>query len=165
VDFERTMTGNLHQRQIEFLQGTRTLYGPVDSWEGALDQLQEQELPSAAIILTCQRLAVVQHGRSNDQVDLEATGNAFVRGKTFSATGGRISYARAKDQLILEGDGRNKATIAYHQSLDVPPTRTTADKMFFWPGKRECQVIGMQATEIYDVGQLRGVKLPGARRR
>jgi hypothetical protein len=162
VDFQRTMAGNLHRRQLEFLQGTRTLYGPIEDWNGALDELPENQLPADAVVLTCERLAVAQphSGDVAEQIELEATGNAFVRGNAFSATAGRISYARAKDQLILEGDGRNKATLAYQKQASLPPSTVTADKVLYRLSTRELQLTGWDSGEINGVSQLRGQRIP-----
>ena len=158
VDFANTLTGNLQHRQLEFLQGTKTLYGPVNSWNDSLDQFAQRELPPKVVVLTCDRLAVAQMApeADDDQIELEATGNAHVEGNAFSATGGRISYAKAKDQLILEGDGRNAATLAFQKQLGDPPWDISADKIMFRPGTRHFEVIKLRSSNIFDVGQLRG---------
>ncbi|MGE3779861.1 MAG: hypothetical protein AB7F89_21920, partial [Pirellulaceae bacterium] len=160
VDFEKQLAGNLHRRQIEFLQGTRTLYGPVAGWDVALDQLPESELPPEAVLLTCERLSVAQpdQGGGDTDIELEATGNAYVRGQAFEAVAGRISYVKAKDQLILEGDGRNFATLTYHPRPGMQPSRTSATKMLFWLSTRQCQIIGLQPSEINNIGQQRGIR-------
>ena len=44
-------------------------------------------------------------------VELEALGNAVVENITFTARGNRITYAEAKDLLILEGNGRSDAEL------------------------------------------------------
>jgi hypothetical protein len=167
IDFQRTLSGNIHQKRLEFLQGTRTLYGPVDAWNVALDQVAETELPPEAVILTCERLAVAQAGTGNDsqQIELEATGNAHVQGSAFSAMAGRISYARAKDQLILEGDGRSKATLAYQQQAGQPHSTVTADKVLYSLSTRQFQLTGWDAGDLHGVGPLRGARAPLGDRR
>jgi hypothetical protein len=155
VDFERNLAGNLHQRRVEFLQGTKTLYGPVESWDAGLDQLPESQWPDQTVVLTCQRLSVAQPGsnRSGEQIELEATGNAYVEGNSFSATGNRISYSRIKDQLILEGDGRNRATLAYRKINGAPPSHINAGSIMFWPGSRQYKVLDLGPSEV-NVSQL-----------
>jgi hypothetical protein len=123
-------------------------------------------MPAEAIHLTCDRMAVAQlANRGTDDVELEAVGNAIVQGEGFTATGGRISYARSKDQLILEGDGRNDARIEFPEKRADRPSYMAAGKILYRPKTRELQVIDLRQTEIYDVGQSPGRAAPAIRSR
>ena len=158
VDFQREIVGNLQQQRIEFLNGTKTLYGPVETWDDALDQ-EQIALPPGTIHLTCDRLAVTQFGEGGDAAQLEAVGNAHIQGDAFNATGGRVSYVRLKDQLILEGDGRNDAQVEYQTQPGASPSHFTAGKMMYWPKSGLVKVMDVKQSEI-DVGQLRGRGAP-----
>ncbi len=160
VDFEREVMGNLHQQTLEFRNGTKTLYGPVRTWDDALDQDQTQT-PPGAVRLTCDRLAVTQGGDGGaDTVELEAVGNAHILGDAFAATGGRVSYVRLKDQLILEGDGRNDARIEFQPQPGARPSYVAAGKILYWPKTGLYQIDKWRQTELYDLGQLRGRGAP-----
>lgn len=159
VDFAHTLAGNLHHRQLEFLQGTKTLYGPVDSWEDSLDKYADRDLPANAVVMTCDRLAVAQMDPENstDQIEIEATGNARVEGSAFSATGGRISYAHAKDQIVLEGYGRTAATLAFQKQPGSPPSNVSAMKIMYWPSTKQFELDNLEKSNFFDVGQFRGI--------
>lgn len=158
VDFQREIVGNLKQQRIEFLNGTKTLYGPVETWDDALDQ-EQIALPPGTFHLTCDRLAVSQFGEGGDSVELEAVGNAHIQGDTVDATGGRVSYVRLKDQLILEGDGRNDAQVEYRTQPGAPLNHFAAGKIMYWPKSGLVKVMEVKQSE-FDVGQLRGRGAP-----
>jgi hypothetical protein len=160
VDFERELSGNLHQQRMEFLNGTKTLYGPARTWDDSLDQDQSQ-FPAGTIHLTCDRLAVARSGDGGaDAVELEAVGNAHIQGDNFVATGGRVSYVRVKDQFILEGDGRNDARIEFRPQPGAQPSQLAAGKILYWPKTRQCKFEDLRPTDLYDLGQLRGRGAP-----
>ena len=124
VDFQQELAGNLTGRKMEFLGNVRTVYGPVAGWDQAIDVTNPSRFGPRVVVVTSQRLAIADMGQTRDRfdaVELEATGNAFVRGQTFNASGQRISYVKSKDQLVLEGDGRNYATLAYQRTPNATP--------------------------------------------
>ena len=156
VHFERQMVGHLPRREMEFLDRIRAVYGPVSSWEGTLEESQPPAMGEESILLTCQRLAVADMGSSAAELkalELEATGNAVVTGRSFTATGQRISYARAKDLLVLEGDGRNDAVLS-----GVTAAELKAGRILFWPGTRQFQLNAWRSLDLRDLGQLRALR-------
>lgn len=165
VDFQREVAGNLHQKRLEFRHGTKTLYGPVPDWQTSLDQ-DEAVLPSQAVQLVCDQLAVMQNGGQGvEGVELEAVGNVHIRGQSFTATGERASYVRLKDQFVLEGDGRNDAQIEFQSPGQNRPGQFAAGKILVWPKTGQFQVVDLGGAEISDVGQLRGRGAPTIRPR
>lgn len=165
IDFEREVVGNLHQQRLEFLNGTKTLYGPVPTWDDALDQEGTPPSPDT-IRITCERLSVFQGGTSAaESIELEAVGNVFIQGELFRASGNRVSYARIKDQLILEGDGRNDARIEYFTKAGEKPTLVAADKLLYRPKTGHFELKGLRQSEISDLGQFRGRSSPQVRPR
>ena len=64
-------------------------------------------------------------------VELEATGNVIVEGKSFTAQAARIGYTSDKDQLVLEGDGRNDAEFWHQATPGSQHSHTAAGKIRF----------------------------------
>ena len=111
------------------------------------------------MVLTSDRLAVSdmssQAGALKD-VELEATGNAFVLGGNFSADAQRISYVRGKDQVIAEGDGRNEATIRYQPAQsNAAPAELKAGKILFCPSTKQFELNGVRSLDLRNINQLR----------
>ena len=95
------------------------------------------------MLVTCQRLSVLQMtqpGSKERSVELEATGNAFVEGRTFTARGSRIAYDQAKDQLILEGSGRALAELARQQVVGGPVSTMSAGRILYWRKTNSAQM-------------------------
>jgi hypothetical protein len=113
IDFDEQLTGNITNREVQFHGRVRTIYGPVTDWDQTLDPNPVDGLGQNQLALSSDHLALAQMGpaTAGDEaaVELIATGNASVEGSNFTARGNRISYARAKELLILQGDGRNDA--------------------------------------------------------
>ena len=57
-------------------------------------------------------------------------------GKTFTARAEQIKYVEAKDQLILEGQGRGNAELFYKPLDGAAETRAAARKILYWPKDR-----------------------------
>ncbi|MEO8496679.1 MAG: hypothetical protein ABI614_16545, partial [Planctomycetota bacterium] len=151
IDFQQELVGSLSGRQMEFLGNVRTVYGPVAAWEDAIDVSDPARFGPHDVTVTSQRLALADMGQTQnrfDAVELEATGNAFVRGQTFSASGQRISYAKSKDQLVLEGDGRNYATLAYQRTPNAVPAPLKARKILFWPETKQFEISDLHSIDL-----------------
>jgi len=136
VDFENELAGNIDQREIQFLNGTRTILGPIYNWEQSLDPQRPDLLGPKSVILTSRRLAVADMrdvvGDEN-AIEVEATGNAQIRGNQFAATGNRVSYVRAKDQLVMEGDARTKSTLEFQRQAGAAWQKLSAARILFYP--------------------------------
>jgi len=115
VQFEDELVGNMEHREMEFRGLVNTIYGPVAAWDQTLDPDPPDGPAKDVFLLTSDRLAMAQIGPRVDDgktpIELMAYGDATIEGKGFTARGWRISYARAKDMLILEGDGRSDAKL------------------------------------------------------
>ena len=156
VDFQQELVGSLTGRKIEFLGNTRTVYGPVADWDQAIDVTDPSRFGPRDVVVTSQRLAIADMGQSRDRfedVELEATGNAFVRGQTFNASGQRISYAKSKDQLILEGDGRNYAQLSYQRTPNATPAPLKARKILFWPETKQFEISDLHSIDLQNLSQ------------
>lgn len=159
IQFLRGLEGNLHYGEIAFLERVKAVYGPVAAWDQTLDETQPPGPTDSFVISDSDRLAVAdmssRAGTFKD-MELEATGNAVVRGSNFSATAQRICYVRSKDQVIAEGDGRNEAILKYQpaQSHTVP-VELKAGKILFCPSTRQFELNGVRALELRNIQQLR----------
>jgi hypothetical protein len=158
VDYSRQMRGRLHQGEVEFVDQVKTIYGPVEDW-GQTVVLSPSGMPGPeAITLTCQRLQVADMSPrpgSFAALELEATGNAFVQGQAFSASGQRISYVRVKDQLVLEGDGRNDALLSYAPQPGAAPAELRSRKILFWPGTMQFELSDVHSLDVRDLSGFR----------
>lgn len=158
VDFQGQMRGNLYQRELEFLENVRSVYGPIAVWDDSLTTDRPLDLRDHDILVTSRRLAIVDMGSAvgrESAIELEATGNAVVRSRLFTASGERLSYARAKDQLILEGDGRSESTLEFRRHPTAAAQQLRAGKILFYPQSQQFALQDFQALNLTDLGQLR----------
>ncbi len=140
VDFENQMVGNIDTREVQFLNGTRTIFGPIGTWEQTLDSQRPDLLAANSVILTSRRLAVADMrttSGSENAIEVEATGNAQIQGRQFAAAADRVFYVRAKDQLVLEGAGRPKATLKFQHQEGGPWQPLSARRILFYPKTRQ----------------------------
>jgi lipopolysaccharide export system protein LptA len=159
VHFLREIAGCLPRGEVEFHEGVKAVYGPVADWEA---MIPEDRLPGPGdefVVLTSDRLSVAdmsdQPGRFQN-VELAATGNALVRGNGFSASAERISYARGKDQVIAEGDGRRDAVLTFQPAqASAKPVELKAGKILYSPSTRQWGLDDFQRLDIDDLNQLR----------
>lgn len=143
VDFDDEIVGNIESRDIEFRGRVRSIYGPVAAWDETLD-LEPRDGPGTGqILLTSERLSLVEMGTRPDNADraveLVANENVTIEGKQFAASGWRLKYTKAKELLILEGDGRNNASLWRNGS--ATPT-AVGQRVLFWTDTNECQLDG-----------------------
>ncbi len=136
IDFQRTLTGNLHRREMAFEDRVRTVYGPVDSFSATLPFDRPDALGPRGGVLTCDRLAVtemaVPHTRRR-ALEMLATGNARVEAATYDAWASRISYAESKGLVILEGDGRSDAELFCQERIGAERQHFAARRIYYWP--------------------------------
>ena len=83
--------------------------------------------------MTSDALTVTEMALSRTQkwMELEATGNVIVDGRGFTARAARIGYTSDKDQLVLEGDGRNDAEFWHQAAPGSQHSYTAAGKITF----------------------------------
>ena len=133
VDFDDEIVGNIESRDVEFRGRVRTVYGPVETWDQTLEPEPHGGPQKGQLLMTSERLSLVEMGTHADTteraVELVANENVTIEGKNFAATGWQMKYAKAKELLILEGDGRNYAELWKDGSRT--PT-AAAQRIFFW---------------------------------
>ena len=154
VDYEDEAIGNVLSREIEFQGRVRSLYGPVDAWDQTLDPNPVEGLKRWQYLLTSDRLAVADAAaRMSSQeagIELTALGNATIEGEAFSARAWRLAYARAKELVILEGDGRVDAEL-WRKGSTTPDA--AAQQIRFWTNTQSVQVDGGR---FLNLGQVAG---------
>lgn len=152
VDFEDQIVGNLHDRAIEFHGRVRTLYGPVADWRDRLEPDPRDGLAAGVYLLTSDRLVLAETPVSGNEpaaFEVIADGNTTVEGNRFTARAWRVSYARAKELLILQGDGRNDAELWLKGS--VTPD-AAAQQIRFWTHNNSIQVDGARFFQLSQTG-------------
>ena len=94
--------------------------------------------------LTRDTLAVSQApAAANDgdhPIELVAQGSATAEGRQFTARAQRMTYAQAKDLIVLEGTGRIDAQLWRQVQVASPTSHASARRILFWPTRNEVQV-------------------------
>jgi hypothetical protein len=88
--------------------------------------------------------------------EMEAVGNTLVEGQTFTARAHKLTYAEAKDLLVLEGNGSADAQLFWQQHPGGATSQVTLRRIMYWPSTNE---VDMNARFI-DSGNIGGGK-PG----
>jgi hypothetical protein len=161
VDFEGQVTGNANSRDVEFDGRTNTIYGPIEAWDQVLDPDPPEGLGKEQFLLTSDRLTVADMGSTTGDelsaVELVADGNATIEGREFSARGSRISYAKAKELVVLDGDGRNDAEL-WMKGSKTPDA--AAQQIRYWAGNNSIQVDGGRFLNLTHAGASSGLLRP-----
>jgi hypothetical protein len=137
VRFARELSGNMNNRQISLSDQVRAVHGPVKDWHDTLDPDDPKVLAEHVTTLACDRLTVTQMlldaRRNQTSLELEAVGSTIVEGSTFAARAHRISFADAKDLLVMEGNGRDEARLYRQARVGGLRTEASARRLLYWP--------------------------------
>jgi hypothetical protein len=158
VRFQQSLSGNMQRRQMRFSDQVHAVYGPVATWEGELDPNKPQGLGANGILLTCDQLDVIEMpdpGIDQRHVEMEASGNTFVEGQTFTARANRMTYHQTKDMLVLEGSGRASAELSHQKRVGGPVSNLAAGKILYW---RQSNRVEVDDAKFLDLGQMRSEK-------
>lgn len=154
VRFQGSISGNVHNRTLTFHDQVRTTYGPIKSWQASLPDDDPDALGPNGFLLGCDQLTVSQMSVPNadrQAVELEALGNTLVEGSTFTARAIRMTYAEAKDMLILEGDGRTDAEIFSQEQVNGPTSKAAARKIIYRPTTKRLKVDGVRSLDLNQI--------------
>jgi lipopolysaccharide export system protein LptA len=159
VEFQLQVVGNLFQHQVEFQRNVRTIYGPVDGWQGTLniDQRPEQ-LNEQTVLMECQRLELREMPgsfRDTTSMEMEATGDTVVEGKGFTARASRIGYQDEKQLLTLEGDGRQDAELTRQTTVGGQQSHLKARKIMYWKFDNRVEVDDARMLDLNQLNALR----------
>lgn len=156
VRFLRSITGNLHRRQMSFNDEVRTVYGPVPSWDATINVEESAQLGESVVLMTCDRLNLAEVpgiDRESRFVELEAVGNSVVEALLYTARAHRITYAQAKDALTLEGNSRNDAQLFLRQNVGGRWQETEAKLIRYRPSTGEVDIDAPSRLDILQVPQ------------
>jgi hypothetical protein len=150
VTFERDLKGNINRREITFADQCRATFGPVDDWQGKIDPDDFASFAPGSVVMKCDQLTVRETpaARTTDRgaMEMEAVGGTVVEGQmepqqgAFTAHSHRLTYAEAKDLLVLEGDGRSDAELYRQLKPGTPATKLTARKIMYWQQSNRAEV-------------------------
>lgn len=161
VKFERLLQGRFPQpgqrragpAQITFSDRVVTAYGPVSKWDEMVqpDGLLENQFTLSSDTLTVRQMDTPAGGEPN--IELEANGATRIEGQEFFATGQRVTYTKAKDLLVLQGDGYSAAEL-YHQRAGVTGAPTAAAREIkFWISSN---TVLSDGTRVLNLNQMPG---------
>jgi lipopolysaccharide export system protein LptA len=153
VRFQGSITGNVlpGRREMTFRDHVQAAYAPVDSWAATLDVNDPDSLGPEGAVLHCDRLSVIEMATPDGKrrtMELAAEGNTVVDNSTFTARAARMTYAEAKDLLILEGDGRSDAELFHQPRLGGPISKHAARKIFYWPKTKRLREEGARSFQL-----------------
>lgn len=162
VEFQLQVVGNLYQRQVEFHRHVRTIYGPVDGWQGTLSiDTPPEQLAEQSVIMECQKLELRQMPGSfpdTTTMEMDATGDTVVEGRGFTARASRIGYQDEKQLLVLEGDGRQDAELTRQPRPGGAQSNLKARKIMYWKFDNRVEV---DDARMLDLNQLNELRPPG----
>ena len=144
IDFSGTMDGNIQQKHTTFNDDVLIVYGPVDL---PLDTIDPDELTKGAGWLRCEELQLTQRptlSQRTQHVELHASGNTEMHGRSFHARSDVVSYDDSKKLFILRAIGNHEATI-WHSEMH--PSGTSAQRIEFSPSRNTLELdrtTGMQ---------------------
>jgi lipopolysaccharide export system protein LptA len=159
VRFEGKIGGNVHRQELTFADQVRAVYGPVDDWQSQLDPDAPEQLGPQAVLLTSDQLTVRQMPSvvrgQQATTELETLGNTRIEGQTFTAQAHKLTFAEAKDLLVLEGDGSSDARLFRQERPGAAASQAAARRIMYWPSTRRVEV---DDARFLDIGSLGGGK-------
>lgn len=151
IAFQDELQGNIHDKEMSFLGGIETIFGPVSNWHERVDPKSEGGLREKDLRLTCNRLMARDFAtglQDESQIEVAAEGNTRVEGKSFTAAAGRITYALAKEMLVMEGAGGRFAQFWRHRDKGSPSLSATAERIVYWQATGETEIVGFKESRV-----------------
>jgi hypothetical protein len=164
VRFQGEIIGNLQRREMAFHDHVKTSFAPISTWDTTLDPDDPDALGPEGFLLTCDRLGIFDMATPTGEgraIELEATGDTVVEGQTFTARAVRMTYAKAKDLLVLEGNGHTNAELSGQKVIGGPISTAAARKILFWPTSRRLSIDGGRWLELNDLPAMGNSPVPG----
>jgi hypothetical protein len=148
IDFSGRMDGNTDERIATFHDRVRVVYGPVGRSTVHID---EDNLPKDGGWMHCNRLQITQHPERKQQrayVEMEATGNTELEGRTFHAMAHVATYDESKGLYVLKGDGKRNAKIWQQKIPGAEPAGTEGPRMEWIPAIPSLKggIVGIQGS-------------------
>jgi hypothetical protein len=143
IKFDGAMEGNTNERVSTFHERVRVVYGPVAHPTDEIDE-DEESLPKDGGWMRCDTLQLTQHPETKKQpayIDMVATGNTELDGRSFHALAHSVSYDESKGVYILTGDGKREAIIWRETTPGGPRSEKPGQRMEFNPARNELKII------------------------
>ncbi|HEX4131412.1 MAG TPA: hypothetical protein VHZ24_15335 [Pirellulales bacterium] len=157
IDFQRTMRGNMRRHEMRFEGQVVAVYGPVAAWDETIDVDRPETWPPKTMGVSSERMTVAELPpveKDKKNYELIAEGNALAEGTTFTARAARMTYAQAKDLLVLEGSDRTPARLFRQVIQGTAPSQADARKILYWPSTNRAEIDGAR---YLDFNQLPGM--------
>ena len=152
MQFQKSISGNIGlSRSAKFTDQVQLAYGPVNNWDVMLTTNDPAQLGPRGIVAHCDELTVTQFllpVGDRRAIEVKAQGNAKVEGTEFTAIGHRITYAEAKELLILEGNGRSEAKLFRQLAAGAERDEAAAHTIFYWLRTNAIKVEGARSLQI-----------------
>jgi hypothetical protein len=150
VRFQRGLGGNLHRRELKFGDRVRAVFGPVPDWQSTLDPEGPEGLGKQGVELTCDQMQIAEmpgDAAGKRFIELVASGNTDVEGTDFRALATRITYSAAKEQLVLEGDGRRDAELYTTSNSGALKAR----KIHYWRRTGRVSIDNLKSVDLNQI--------------
>jgi hypothetical protein len=172
--FLGSIAGNVRSREMIFNDQVRAAYGSAVNWDTVLDVDNPSEQGGTLKSDHLQVNDMTPMGSGQQALEMLATGNVVAEGKSqdgksYTARAIRMSYAQAKDLLVLEGDGRSDAELFLQDRDGGIPKRTAAQEILFKTQTHWTKIVGARSLEVNQFpgqpgkNQFRLPGLPGGR--
>ena len=149
IDFSGKMNGNTKSRTTQFHDQVQIVYGPVLR---PLDVLDPDNLPKDGGWMRSDKLRVTQHEidpsprsaeKPSSYIDMQAEGNAKLKGRSFHARATFINYDESKGIYILRSLAPYKATMWRQTTIGGKKDRADAQRIVFWPIRNKLELDGV----------------------
>jgi hypothetical protein len=146
IDFSGKMNGNTKSRTTQFHDQVQIVYGPV---QRSLDVLDPDNLPKDGGWMRSDKLRVTQHEinpsprsavKPSSYIDMQAQGNAKLKGRKFYARATYINYDESKGIYILRSLAPRKATMWRQTKFGGERSQVEAQRMVIWPARNKLKL-------------------------
>ncbi len=158
VKFERSLAGNIHQKEMTFSGNVRLVYTPTSKWDSVYDADSKQIVDPGGMRLLSDRLQVFQwkpRTALEPVVEMIAKGNAQAFGQQFEASADRISYNQATESIILQAGARRDAELFYQKPDQTDKGHLTAETINYNVETGAVQVDRYKQIDVNHQGPLR----------
>jgi hypothetical protein len=110
IDFARDMIGNVKKKSTVARGEVQVIYSPVDE---PLAMVNLDRLSKDGGAISCDSLELIQRTsvKNGNYIELLASGNASLEGKTFYGLADEVSYDESKGLYMLKSYGENESTL------------------------------------------------------
>lgn len=135
VVFTGTMRGSIKDHTTTFREVERVVYGSVAN---STDTIDEDQMPEDGGWMKCDELQLTQVSdpkSKKSHIELKATGNVVLDGRSFRALAHKVTFNESMDQYTLSGDGTRDATLWREPIPGGPRSPVAAQGMLFIPSR------------------------------